>query len=149
MKVIFNFKKSTCRLNWVKILKVVFGFNLKEAKAIVDSGSYVHIVDNLDNPIDAQQYFVDLLIRIDSACISTLDADQRKVELRDVISLSIFDKEENMPSNTPVLQEINVQDLDAVKIGSVYILTQERYEKLLKAEQTLSKIETVFHEWKN
>lgn len=136
MKVIFNFKKSTCRLNWVKILKVVFGFNLKEAKAIVDSGSYVHIVDNLNNPIDAQQYFVDLLIRIDSACISTLDADQRKVELRDVISLSIFNKEENMPSNTPVLQEINVQDLDTVKIGSVYILTQERYEKLLKAEQT-------------
>jgi hypothetical protein len=136
MKVTFNFKKSTCRLNWIKILKVVFGFNLKEAKAIVDSGSYVHIVDNLNNPIDAQQYFVDLLIRIDSACISTLDADQRKVELRDVISLSIFDKEENMPSNTPVLQEINVQDLDTVKIGSVYILTQERYEKLLKAEQT-------------
>ena len=136
MKVIFNFKKSTCRLNWVKILKVVFGFNLKEAKAIVDSGSYVHIVDGLNNPIDMQQYFVDLLIRIDSACISTLDADQRKVELRDVISLSIFDKEENMPSNTPVLQEINVQDLDTVKIGSVYILTQERYEKLLKAEQT-------------
>lgn len=136
MKVIFNFKKSTCRLNWVKILKVVFGFNLKEAKAIVDSGSYVHKVDNLNNLIDAQQYFVDLLIRIDSACISTLDADQRKVELRDVISLSIFDKEENMPSNTPVLQEINVQDLDTVKIGSVYILTQERYEKLLKAEQT-------------
>lgn len=136
MKVIFNFKKSTCRLNWVKILKVVFGFNLKKAKAIVDSGSYVHIVDNLNNPIDAQQYFVDLLIRIDSACISTLDADQRKVELRDVISFSIFDKEENMPSNTPVLQEINVQDLDTVKIGSVYILTQERYEKLLKAEQT-------------
>lgn len=136
MKVIFNFKKSTCRLNWVKILKVVFGFNLKEAKAIVDSGSYVHIVDNVNNPIDAQQYFVDLLIRIDSACIFTLDADQRKVELRDVISISIFDKEENMPSNTPVLQEINVQDLDTVKIGSVYILTQERYEKLLKAEQT-------------
>lgn len=124
MKVIFNFKKSTCRLNWVEILKVVFGFNLKEAKAIVDSGSYVHIVDNLNNPIDAQQYFVDLLIRIDSACISTLDADQRKVELRDVISLSIFDKEENM------------QDIDTAKIGSVYILTQERYEKLLKAEQT-------------
>lgn len=136
MKVIFNFKKSTCRLNWVEILKVVFGFNLKKAKGIVDSGSYVHIVDNLNNPIDAQQYFVDLLIRIDSACISTLDADQRKVELRDVISLSIFDKEENMPSNTSVLQEINVQDLDTVKIGSVYILTQERYEKLLKAEQT-------------
>lgn len=136
MKVIFNFKKSTCRLNWVKILKVVFGFGLKEAKAIVDSGSYVYIVDDLSNPIDMQQYFVDLLIRIDSACISTLDADQRKVELRDVISLSIFDKEENMPSNTPVLQEINVQDLDTVKIGSVYILTQERYEKLLKAEQT-------------
>lgn len=137
MKVIFNFKKSTCRLNWVKILKVVFGFNLKEAKAIVDSGSYVHIVDNLNDPIDAQQYFVDLLIRIDSACIFTLDADQRKVELREVISLSMFDKEENMPSNTPVLQEINVQDLDTAKIGSVYILTQERYEKLLKAEQTL------------
>lgn len=149
MKVTFNFKKSTCRLNWIKILKVVFGFNLKEAKAIVDSGSYVHIVDGLNNPIDMQQYFVDLLIRIDSVCISTLDADQRKAELRDVISLSIFDKEKNMPSNTPAVQTINVQDLDIVKVGSVYILTQERYEKLLKAEQTLSKIETVLHEWKN
>lgn len=146
MKVTFNFKKSTCRLNWIKILKVVFGFNLKEAKAIVDSGSYVHIVDGLNNPIDMQQHFVDLLIRIDSVCISTLDADQRKVELRDVISLSIFDKEENVPSNTPAVQTINVQDLDIVKIGSVYILTQERYEKLLKAEQTLSKIKTVFYE---
>lgn len=93
-----------------------------------------------------QQYFVDLLIRIDSVCISTLDADQRKVELRDVISLSIFDKEENVPSNTPAVQTINVQDLDIVKIGSVYILTQERYEKLLKAEQTLSKIKTVLYE---
>jgi hypothetical protein len=120
----------------VKILKVVFGFNLKEAKAIVDSGSYVHIVDNLNNPIDAQQYFVDLLIRIDSVCISTLDADQRKVELRDVISLSIFDKEENMPSNISATS-IDMQDIDTAKIGSVYILTQERYEKLLKAEQTL------------
>lgn len=146
MKVTFNFKKSTCRLNWIKILKVVFGFNLKEAKAIVDSGSYVHIVDGLNNPIDMQQYFVDLLIRIDSVCISTLDADQRKVELRDVISLSIFDKEENVSSNTPAVQTMNVQDLDIVKIGSVYILTQERYEKLLKAEQTLSKIKTVLYE---
>lgn len=146
MKVTFNFKKSTSRLNWIKILKIVFGFNLKEAKAIVDSGSYVHIVDGLNNPIDMQQYFVDLLTRIDSVCISTLDADQRKVELRNVISLSMFDKEENVPSDTPAVQTINVQDLDIVKIGSVYILTQERYEKLLKAEQTLSKIKTVLYE---
>lgn len=147
MKVIFNFKKSTCRLNWVKILKVVFGFNLKEAKAIVDSGSYVHIVDNLNNPIDAQQYFVDLLIRINSACISSLDADQRKVELKKVISLPIYN--EDVSSTTPAVQTINVQDLDIVKVGSVYILTQERYGKLLKAEQTLSKIETTLCKWKN
>lgn len=147
MKVIFNFKKSTCRLNWVKILKVVFGFNLKEAKAIVDSGSYVHIVDGLNNPIDMQQYFVDLLIRIDSACISSLDADQRKDELKKVISLPIYD--EDVSSTTPAVQTINVQDLDIVKVGSVYILTQERYEKLLKAEQTLSKIETTLCKWKN
>lgn len=135
MKVIFNFKKSTCRLNWVKILKVVFGFGLKEAKAIVDSGSYVYIVDDLSNPIDMQQYFVDLLIRIDAVFISTLHADQRKVELKKVISLPIYD--EDVSSTTPAVQTINVQDLDIVKVGSVYILTQERYEKLLKAEQTL------------
>lgn len=147
MKVIFNFKKSTCRLNWVRILKVVFGFNLKEAKAIVDSGSYVHIVDNLNNPIGAQQYFVDLLIRIDSTCISSLDADQRKDELKKVISFPIYD--EDVSSTTPAVQTINVQDLDIVKVGSVYILTQERYEKLLKAEQTLSKIETTLCKWKN
>lgn len=147
MKVTFNFKKSTCRLNWMKILKVVFGFNLKEAKAIVDSGSYVHIVEGLNKPIDMQQYFIDLLIRINSACISSLDADQRKDELKKVISLSIYD--EDVSSTTPAVQTINVQDLDIVKVGSVYILTQERYEKLLKAEQTLSKIETTLCKWKN
>lgn len=43
---------------------------------------------------------------------------------------------ENISSNTSDVP-INVQDLDTVRIGSVYILTQERYEKLLKAEQTL------------
>ena len=123
MKVLFNFKKSTCSLNWVRILKVVFRFDLKEAKAIVDSGSYV------------QQYFVDLLIRLDSACISLLNAEQRKVEFREVISLSIYDDEENVSNNTPATS-IDMQDIDTAKIGSVYILTQERYEKLLKAEQT-------------
>lgn len=43
---------------------------------------------------------------------------------------------ENICNNIPSTL-INMQDLDIVKIGSVYILTQERYEKLLKAEQTL------------
>lgn len=148
MKVLFNFKKSTCSLNWVKILKVVFGFDLKEAEAIVNSGSYVHMVDGLNNPIDAQQYFVDLLIRLDVACISTLNAEQRKAEFREVVSLSIFDDEENVSNNT-LATSINMQDLDTAKIGSVYILTQERYEKLLKAEQTLSMIETTLCKWKN
>jgi hypothetical protein len=118
----------------VKILKVVFGFSLKEAKDIVDSGSYAHIVDSLNNPIDAQQYFVDLLIRLDAACISILNAEQRKAEFREVVSLSIFDDEENVSNNT-LATSIDMQDLDTAKIGSVYILTQERYEKLLKAEQ--------------
>lgn len=144
MKILFNFEKSSCKLNWIRILKVVFGFNLKEAKAIVDSGSYTYIVNDLKNPIDMQQYFVDLLIRINSACISSLDADQRKDELKKVISLPIYD--EDVSSTTPAVQTINVQDLDIVKVGSVYILTQERYEKLLKAEQTLSKIKTVLYE---
>lgn len=148
MKVLFNFKKSTSKLNWVKILKVVFGFDLKEAEAIVDSGSYVHIVDGLNNPIDAQQYFVDLLIRLDSACISILNAEQRKAEFREVISLSIFDDEENVSNDIPAMS-IDIQDIDAAKIGSVYILTQERYEKLLKAEQTLSMIETTLRKWKD
>lgn len=148
MKILFNFKKSTCRLNWVKVLKVVFGFDLKEAEAIVNSGSYVHMVDGLNNPIDAQQYFVDLLIRLDVACISTLNAEQRKAEFREVVSLSIFDDEENVSNNT-LATSINMQDLDTAKIGSVYILTQERYEKLLKAEQTLSMIETTLCKWKN
>lgn len=149
MKILFNFEKSSCKLNWIRILKVVFGFNLKEAKAIVDSGSYTYIVNDLKNPIDMQQYFIDLLIRIDSVCISILDADQRKIELREVVSLNLYDEEENTPNNTPGLQEVNVQDLDTVKIGSVYILTQERYEKLLKAEQALSIIETTLCKWKD
>jgi hypothetical protein len=49
---------------------------------------------------------------------------------------------ENISSNTSDIP-IDAQDLDTVKIGSVYILTQERYEKLLKAEQTLSMIKAV------
>lgn len=147
MKILFNFKKSSCKLNWIRILKVVFEFNLKKAKAIVDYGSYTYIVNDLKNPIDMQQYFIDLLIRINSACISSLDADQRKDELKKVISLSIYD--EDVSSTTPAVQTINVQDLDIVKVGSVYILTQERYEKLLKAEQTLSMIETTLCKWKN
>ena len=148
MKILFNFKKSTCRLNWVKVLKVVFGFNLKEAEAIVNSGSYVHMVDGLNNPIDAQQYFVDLLIRLDTACISTLNTEQRKAEFREVVSLSIFDDKENVSNNT-LATSIDMQDLDTAKIGSVYILTQERYEKLLKAEQTLSMIKTTLCKWKD
>lgn len=144
MRILFNFKKSKHKLNWMKVLKVVFGLNLNEAKAIVESGSYLHLVNDLNNPIDMQQYFVNLLIRIDSVCTSSLDADQRKDELREVISLSIYD--EDISSNTPAVQTINVQDLDIVKVGSVYILTQERYEKLLKAEQALSKIKTVLYE---
>lgn len=144
MKVLFNFKKSTCRLNWVKVLKVVFGFDLKEAEAIVNSGSYVHKVDNLNKLIDVQQYFVDLLVRLDSACISLLNAEQRNVEFREVISLSSCDDEENVSNNT-LATSIDMQDIDTAKIGSVYILTQERYEKLLKAEQTLSMIETTLH----
>lgn len=55
---------------------------------------------------------------------------------------------ENICNNIPSTS-INMQDLDTVKIGSVYILTQERYEKLLKAEQTLSKIEITLCKWKN
>lgn len=51
---------------------------------------------------------------------------------------------ENISSNTSDIP-INAQDLDTVKIGSVYILTQERYEKLLKAEQTLSMIKAALY----
>lgn len=51
---------------------------------------------------------------------------------------------ENICNNIPSTS-IDMQDIDTVKIGSVYILTQERYEKLLKAEQTLSMIETTLH----
>lgn len=51
---------------------------------------------------------------------------------------------ENICNNIPSTS-INMQDIDTAKIGSVYILTQERYEKLLKAEQTLSMIETTLH----
>lgn len=71
-------------------------------------------------------------------------AEQRNVEFREVISLSICDDEENVSNNTPATS-IDMQDIDTAKIGSVYILTQERYEKLLKAEQTLSMIETTLH----
>ena len=91
MKVIFNFKKSTCRLNWVKILKVVFGFNLKEAKAIVDSGSYVHIVDNLNNPIVEVSGFPDFVRKDNDGKIitETKERDGKQVKVASIYN-SVF-----------------------------------------------------------
>lgn len=145
MKIIFNFKRSNHPINWVRVLTVLFKMSIKEAKDIVDSGDYVHIVCNLNNAIDIQRYYDDFLIKIDSACLNSLDSVQKENEIKNVVSLSIDKNTIDNERISETVQTIDVQDLDTVKIGSVYIITQERYKEFLKAKQTLSKITTILH----
>lgn len=134
--IMFNFSKVNKinnKLQWIKTLKEVFCLNLREAKDAVDCGTYFYNLNKFSDKNNAINFYNVIVGKI----AKLIDED-----CLDVIKFIWVD---NKP-NSQNIQEIGP---NVVKVGSVYILTQERYEKLLKAEQTLSKIETVLYEWKN
>lgn len=123
----FDFSKvevTTNKLRWIKTLKEVFCISLKDAKDAVDCGSYFHDLSEFSDKNDAINFYNVIVSKI----ARLIDGDYS-----DAIKFVWIDNEQKT-------------SVDIVKVGSVYILTQERYEKLLKAEQTLSKIKTVLYE---
>lgn len=134
--IMFNFSKVNKindKLQWIKTLKEVFCLNLREAKDAVDCGTYFYNLNKFSDKNNAINFYNVIVGKI----AKLIDED-----CLDVIKFIWVD---NKP-NSQNIQEIGP---NVVKVGSVYILTQERYEKLLKAEQTLSKIETTLCKWKN
>ena len=126
----FDFSKvevTTNKLRWIKTLKEVFCISLKDAKDAVDCGSYFHDLSGFSDKNDAINFYNVIVSKI----ARLIDGDYS-----DAIKFVWIDNEQKT-------------SVDIVKVGSVYILTQERYEKLLKAEQTLSMIETTLCKWKN
>lgn len=126
----FDFSKvevTTNKLRWIKTLKEVFCISLKDAKDAVDCGSYFHDLSEFSDKNDAINFYNVIVSKI----ARLIDGDYS-----DTIKFVWIDNEQKT-------------SVDIVKVGSVYILTQERYEKLLKAEQTLSMIETTLCKWKN
>lgn len=125
----FDFSKvevTTNKLRWIKTLKEVFCISLKDAKDAVDCGSYFHDLSEFSDKNDAINFYNVIVSKI----ARLIDGDYS-----DAIKFVWIDNEQKT-------------SVDIVKVGSVYILTQERYEKLLKAEQTLSMIETTLCKWK-
>lgn len=126
----FDFSKvevTTNKLRWIKTLKEVFCISLKDAKDAVDCGSYFHDLSEFSDKNDAINFYNVIVSKI----ARLIDGDYS-----DAIKFVWIDNEQKT-------------SVDIVKVGSVYILTQERYEKLLKAEQTLSMIETTLCKWKD
>lgn len=114
----FDFSKvevTTNKLRWIKTLKEVFCISLKDAKDAVDCGSYFHDLSEFSDKNDAINFYNVIVSKI----ARLIDGDYS-----DAIKFVWIDNEQKT-------------SVDIVKVGSVYILTQERYEKLLKAEQTL------------
>lgn len=113
----FDFSKvevTTNKLRWIKTLKEVFCISLKDAKDAVDCGSYFHDLSEFSDKNDAINFYNVIVSKI----ARLIDGDYS-----DAIKFVWIDNEQKT-------------SVDIVKVGSVYILTQERYEKLLKAEQT-------------
>lgn len=117
--IMFNFSKVNKinnKLQWIKTLKEVFCLNLREAKDAVDCGSYFYDLSKFSDKNDAIDFYnaiVDKIARlIDEDCL-------------DVIKFVWKENESN--SNSQNIQEINN---NVVKVGSVYILTEEEYNLL-------------------
>lgn len=110
----FDFRKFSNKLLCVKALKDIFGFGLQEAKSIVDSGVYRHDLRNFSDRDEAINFY-------DSVCHQFIDT-VRESPLDGIKFIWINFNSQN-------IQEINN---NVVKVGSVYILTEEEYNSLCK-----------------
>lgn len=122
----FDFSKTeviTNKLRWIKTLKEVFCINLRDAKDAVDCGSYFYDLSRFSYENDAINFYNAIVGKI----ARLMDED-----CSDVIKFVWKKNESN--SNSQNIQEINN---NVVKVGSVYILTEEEYNRLHKYHSLL------------
>jgi hypothetical protein len=122
----FDFSKTeviTNKLRWIKILKEVFCINLRDAKDAVDCGSYFYDLSRFSYKNDAINFYNAIVGKI---------ARLMNEDCSDVIKFVWKKNESN--SNSQNIQEINN---NVVKVGSVYILTEEEYNRLHKYHSLL------------
>lgn len=116
--IVFNFSKVKDRLTMIKTLKEVFCLSLREAKDAVDCGTYFHNLSEFSYKNDAIKFYNTIFNKI---------ARLINEDCSDVIKFVW--KENKSNSNSQNIQEINN---NVVKVGSVYILTEEEYNSLCK-----------------
>lgn len=115
----FDFSKTeviTNKLRWIKALKEVFCIDLRDAKNAVNYGSYFYDLSRFLDKNDAINFYNAIVGKI----ARLIDED-----CLDVIKFVWKENESN--SNSQNIQEINN---NIVKVGSVYILTEEEYNLL-------------------
>lgn len=115
----FDFSKTeviTNKLRWIKTLKEIFCIGLRDAKNAVDCGSYFYDLSRFLDKNDAINFYNAIVGKI----ARLIDED-----CLDVIKFVWKENESN--SNSQNIQEINN---NVVKVGSVYILTEEEYNLL-------------------
>lgn len=122
----FDFSKTeviTNKLRWIKTLKEVFCISLRDAKDAVDCGSYFYDLSRFSYKNDAINFYNEIVGKI----ARLMDED-----CLDVIKFVWKKNESN--SNSQNIQEITP---NVVKVGSVYILTEEEYNHLCKCHGLL------------
>lgn len=140
-KIKFNFKKAKFKIAWLKALKVIFGLELQTAKIAVDSGEFYYTLK--DN-----ETYEAICIKVAEVC-GTIVAEVcgtigesffSEEEIKNVMSVvepqieSQSTKNINTTNNSRNIQEITP---NVVKVGSVYILTEEEYNHLYKCRGLL------------
>lgn len=133
-KIKFNFKKAKFKIAWLKALKVIFGLELQTAKIAVDSGEFYYTLR--DN-----ETYEAICIKVAEVCGTIGESFFSEEEIKNVISVvepqieSQSTKDINTTNNSRNIQEKLLQNV--VKVGSVYILTEEEYNHLCKCHGLL------------
>lgn len=129
-KIKFNFKKAKFKTAWLKALKVIFGLELQTAKIAVDSGEFYYTLR--DN-----ETYEAICVKVAEVLGGFFFSEE---EIKNVMSVvepqieSQSTKDINTTNNSRNIQEITP---NVVKVGSVYILTEEEYNHLCKCRGLL------------
>ena len=114
-KIKFNFKKAKFKIAWLKALKVIFGLELQTAKIAVDSGEFYYTLR--DN-----ETYEAICIKVAEVCRTMGESFFSEEEIKNV--MSVVEPQQEITPNV-------------VKVGSVYILTEEEYNHLCKCRGLL------------
>lgn len=117
-KIKFNFKKAKFKIAWLKALKVIFGLELQTAKIAVDSGEFYYTLK--DN-----ETYETICIKVAEVCGTIGESFFLEEEIKNV--MSVVEPQIESQGITP----------NVVKVGSVYILTEEEYNHLCKYRSLL------------